>query len=44
MFEVESEKKLGRRSPWQKPIYSDEIYRLYRYIANPDVMGVFRAR
>src|SRR5258706_13952151 len=32
--EVESEEKLGCRPPWQKPIYSDDIYRLCRYVAD----------
>jgi hypothetical protein len=31
--DVESEKKLRRRPPWQQPIYSDDIHRCCRYIA-----------
>jgi hypothetical protein len=43
--EVESEKKLGRWLPWQKPIYSDDIHRFSRYTAGaarPRTMDVFR--
>src|SRR5467141_3224286 len=32
--EVESEEKLRRRLPWQKPIYSDDIHRPRRYVAD----------
>src|ERR1700720_369798 len=32
--EVESETKLGRRLPWQQPIYSDDIHRPCRYVTD----------
>jgi hypothetical protein len=38
--EVESEKKLRRRPPWQQPIYSDDIHRILRYIAGAAPRGV----
>src|SRR5216683_1809032 len=37
--EVESDKNLRRRPPWQQPIYSDDIHRYGRYVAgaqNPE--------
>jgi hypothetical protein len=43
--EVESEKNLRCRSPWQQPIYSDDIHRFCRYFigAAPSGPDVFRA-
>src|SRR5882762_5386656 len=43
--EVESEKNLRCRPSWQQPIYSDDIHRFCRYVADaapPGVMDVFR--
>src|SRR6476660_4099752 len=44
--EVESEENLRRRPSWQQPIYSDDIHRFLRYVADaappPGVMNVFR--
>src|SRR5882724_8698581 len=39
-YEVESEKKLRCRPLWQKPIYSDDIHRLLRYVAAAAPPGV----
>src|ERR1700731_3803601 len=43
--EVESEERLRCRQSWQKPIYSDDIHRLRRYVADAaprGAMDVFR--
>jgi hypothetical protein len=47
VYEVESEKNLRCELSWQQPIYSDDIHRLFRYIAGtakPAVMDVFPRR
>src|SRR5258705_11911995 len=38
--EVESEENLRCQPPWQQPIYSDDIHRYHRYIADGAPPGV----